>query len=296
MKISEVISKGVFINIKKKDGKYWFYVDTADGSECISNVGFPTKEAAEHAALTKGFNVKNGGKAEDELPDTVEVPKPTKREKTPGTEKPKEIDLGKFKEIKLEESIKRMIRAEISRLTKNKILVEAVKLDEKIEKYLAELKELQDKIASAKAEIDEIVKRTGLKDLEKRSDEILRDVLWDFFEELKKDEERIVRFNNIVMTVKRFQSSPATYEYEKVLDFAMTQVNQDVKAKILAELKATEKIGRTKGQVVFTTEGVGDIWNSIKQMFGRLLPVLKSKGKKIDAGIISAEKALKKIQ
>tara|TARA_R110000868_G_scaffold12456_24_gene59633 strand:+ start:1206 stop:2543 length:1338 start_codon:yes stop_codon:yes gene_type:complete len=300
MKLSEVISKGVFINIKKEDGKFWFYIDTVDGPECISNVGFPTKEAAEHAALTKGFNVKKGGDAEDEMPDTVEVPKPSKRETTKGTEKPKEIDLGKEKEIKLEEQIKRMIRSEIRRVTesfqKKKSLTEGTEITKKIEDSLAQLKDLQDKIASAKAEIDVIMKRTGLKDLEKKSDDILKDGLWDFFEELKKDEQRIVKFQDIVMTVKRFQASPATYEYEKVLDFAMTQVNQDVKAKILAELKASEKIGKTKGQVSFTTEGVGDIWNSLKQLFSRLIPSLKLKGKKIDAGISSAENALKKIR
>jgi len=113
MKLSEVISKGVFVTIKKEDGKFWFYIDNNGEQECISNVGFPTKEAAEHAALTKGFNVEKGGNAEDELPKTVEVPKPKAREKTPDTEKPKEIDLGKEKEIKLEEQIKKIIREEI---------------------------------------------------------------------------------------------------------------------------------------------------------------------------------------
>jgi hypothetical protein len=366
MNLNEVISKGVFINIKKEDGKFWFYIDTPDGAECISNVGFPTKEAAEHAALTKGFNV--------EMPKTVEVPKSSKRETTKGTEKPKEIDLGKEKTIKLEETIKKLIRKEISRVTEsnqkkkksltevysekdlnfvdgkavlkkgNKIvakvydravyypannlksgypknepyslemsvgsrgcssleevlvylnkylsegvLTEAPKMTKKIEQALLELKECQDILAKANAQIAAIKKKVNFDKIQKRADELLKEQLWDFLEELKKDESRIVKLKGIVMNINRHQASPITYEYEKVLDKVMEWVNQDVKLKIAAELKACEKLGKTKANISFTTEGVGDIWDSIKNYFGRLIPALQSKGEKIDAAIAELE-------
>lgn len=291
MKLSEVISKGVFITIKKEDGKFWFYVD----DECISNVGFPTKEAAEHAALTKGFNVEKGGDAEDEMPKTVEVPKPSKREKTPKTEKPKEIDLGKAKEIK--EHVMKIVVEELNRaIQKKKPLSEAVKITKKIEAALTELKDLQDILAKANAEIEAIKKKFDMSSIQKKADEILKEQLWDFLEELKKDETKIVKLKGIILKINRHQASPATYEYEKVLDFVMTQVNQDVKAKILAELKAVEKIGKTKANVSFTTEAVGGVWNTIVNFLSGLIPALKNKGKKIDNDIAKAEAQLANIQ
>lgn len=306
MTLSEVLSKGVFVTIKKEDGKFWFYIDNNGEQECISNVGFPTKEAAEHAALTKGFNVEKGGNAEDEMPETVKVPKPTKREKTPDTEKPKQIELGKEKEIKLEH-FKAVIKEEVEKFLKKhsnlkemfqkKNLTEAPEITEKVEKALNELKELQDKLAEAKAKIEQIKKDTNYNAVEKRIDQILKEELWDFFEELKKDGTRIVQLQKILMTINRFQAQPATYNYEKVLDFVMTQVNQDVKLKILQELKACETIGKTKGNVSFTqTEGIGDIWNSIKTYFQKLMPSLQSKGKKIDTNIQKLQNIVDKMK
>lgn len=306
MTLSEVISKGVFVTIKKEDGKFWFYIDNNGEQECISNVGFPTKEAAEHAALTKGFNVEKGGDAEDELPETVEVPKPSKRETTKGTEKPKEIDLGKEKKIKLEQ-VNRVIREEIINFIKKypkllenlqkKNLNEAPKLTKKIEDALIELEGLQKKLSDAKAQIEQIKKATNYTGLEKRIDKILKEELWDFFEELKKDDTRIVQIKNIIMNINRFQAETLTYKYEQVLDFVMTQVNQDVKLKILTELKACETLGRTKGNVSFTqTEGIGDIWNSIKSYFQKLIPSLKSKGTKIDDNIQKLQNIVDKMK
>lgn len=162
---------------------------------------------------------------------------------------------------------------------------------------MRQLKELQDKISDAKAQIDAIMKSTNLKDLEKQADSLLKEDLWSFFEELKKDDQRVVDLKDIIMKINRFQASPATYNYEKVLDFAMTQVNQDVKEKILAELKACETFGKTKGNVSFTqAEGVGDVWNSIVNYFKKLIPSLKSKGQKIDSNIAKLQQITSKMK
>jgi len=158
------------------------------------------------------------------------------------------------------------------------------------------LKENLDILDKANAEIEAIKKKYNMNAVQKNADELLKEQLWDFLEELKKDGTKIVKLRGIILKINRFQASPATYEYEKVLDFVMTQVNQDVKAKILAELKACEKIGKTKANVSFTTEGVGEVWDSIVNFLSGLLPALKKKGDKIDNDIAKAEAQLAKIQ
>jgi hypothetical protein len=377
-RISEGIdNRSIDVKIKKEDGTYWFFLQLDnDREENITNVGFETIELARHAARMKGFNIVDDkdDKQDDSFnkrPDSMTPPKPTKREKTPDTETPKEIDLGKEKTIKLEEAIKRIIRKEISRLKedfadfdsddvrssvinylygckyrgakvdainknlqaqgsdlegnlinatlenlqkdgqvvligdtayirefapknesaqkKKRSLTETPKVTKKIQEALLELKGLQEQLAAAQAQMEEIKKKTNFDALQKRADQILKEQLWDFLEELKKDETRILKLKDIVLKINRHQASPATYNYEQVLDKVMEWVNQDVKAKILAELKATEKFGKTKANVSFTTEGIGDIWDSIKNILGRLIPALQSKGDKIDNAIADFE-------
>jgi hypothetical protein len=116
---------------------------------------------------------------------------------------------------------------------------------------------------------------------------------------LKKDEQRLVDLGDIIMTVVKFQAEPATYEYEKTLDYALTQVNQDVKEKVLMQLKATEKIGKTKGSVSFATktEATGNsVWSSITNFLGRFIPALKRKGQKIDTELNKLKVLVAKIK
>lgn len=387
-RISEGIdNRSIDVKIKKENETYWLFLQLDnDKEENITNVGFETIELARHAARMKGFNIVGDkeDKQEDsfnKLPDSATPPKPDAREKTPSTEKPKEIDLGKEKTIKLEETIKKLIRKEISRVTEsnqkkkksltevysekdlnfvdgkavlkkgNKILAkvydravfypannlksgypknepyslemsvgsrgcssleevlmylnkylsegvltEAPKMTKKIEQALLELKKCQDILAKANAQIAAIKKKVNFDKIQKRADELLKEQLWDFLEELKKDQSRIVKLKGIVMNINRHQASPITYEYEKVLDKIMEWVNQDVKLKIAAELKACEKLGKTKANISFTTEGVGDVWDSIKNFFSRFIPALKAKGEKIDAGIADLEQQLSEIE
>jgi len=180
----------------------------------------------------------------------------------------------------------------INKYLSESVISEATKITKKVKDAITKLNDLQKKLAEAQAKIDAIKKEYGFDDLQKQADNILKENLWDFMEQLKKDDVRIVKIKNLIMKINRFQASPATYNYEKVLDYAMTLVNQDVKEKILIELKACEKIGNTKGNVSFTTEGIGDIWNSIKGFFQRLIPALQSKGQKIDNQISDLEKQI----
>lgn len=272
---------GIEVKITEKDKRHWIIQKDID--KILGDpTGYETKELANQAALINGFIFPKADEMAGQVP---EVPKATKAEPTK-FEKPKEIDPGKPKEIKLEEDIKRIIREEIKLLQKKNSISEAPKITPKIEKAILELEKMHTALRTAQAKVDAIMKETGLKDLQKKTDTLLKEDLWNFFEELKRDDQRIVKLKNIVLNIDRFQAQPATYEYEKVLDLAMTYVNQDVKQKILDDLKASERIGKTKGSVSFAkVEGVGDVWNSIVSFLSKILPSMKSKGKKLDGDL-----------
>jgi len=277
------------VKIKQTDGSWHIYLQTVDGEECLTMTGWGTKEQAEHAAMTKGYSF--DANKSNETP-TRDTPKYTGYEKV-RSEKPEEMKLSKEKtiEIKLESMMRRI-------LGKKKALIEA-DLSATVKEQLRNLKQLQQQIAEAKAQVDAVMKSTGLKDLEKSADKLLKEELWDFFNELKKDEQRLVDLGDIIMTVVKFQSEPATYEYEKTLDYALTQVNQDVKEKVLMQLKASEKIGKTKGSVSFATktEAAGNsIWSSITNFLGKFIPALKRKGQKIDTELTKLKGLVAKIK
>lgn len=105
--IKELHNTDTEVKIKQVDGR-WRICQT-ETDHYLDNNGYETKELAQHAALTKGYSYSG---VEEELPDTVEVPKPTKREKTPGTDKPEELKLGKETEQKLESIIRKVIKEE----------------------------------------------------------------------------------------------------------------------------------------------------------------------------------------
>ena len=104
---SDRLSKQTSVKIKKSDGRWHIYADTIDGEECISPQGYETKEQAEHAAMMKGYSFK-GNPYNSEF-EGSEPLKPTKSEPIKH-EKPKDMDLGKEKELKLENLIRKIIR------------------------------------------------------------------------------------------------------------------------------------------------------------------------------------------
>ncbi len=108
------------VKIKNKDGKWWICTETDQGEEYLNSVGFDSKEAAEHSALTKGYSYSD---AEPNLSEPLKV---TKSEPTK-FEKPEEIKLSKEKEIKLESILRRIIKEEIS---KKKVLREIYTKDD----------------------------------------------------------------------------------------------------------------------------------------------------------------------
>lgn len=91
------------VKIKKEDNRFWIQLkedDTVVGSP----QGYETKEMAEMACNGRGFKLNDD---ELELPETVEVPEPSKG-KPIKFKKPEIIDVGEEKELK--ESLKNLIK------------------------------------------------------------------------------------------------------------------------------------------------------------------------------------------
>lgn len=98
------------VKIKQKDKLWWICQTETD--ECLNAVGFPSKEAAEHSALTKGYNFSGQENMNEMEPEVLT----TKKEKTKGVDKVEDMKLDKEKEIKLEilRIAKRVIKEEVS--------------------------------------------------------------------------------------------------------------------------------------------------------------------------------------
>jgi hypothetical protein len=276
------------VTIKKVNGKYNIYKKTEDGVEDTPLNAYPyeTENHAVMSAIYKGYTPDNDISTDKKY----KQPKQTQHEPTKFT-KPKEMKLDKEREVKLE----RLIRKVIGEMKLNELDV----TDPKIEKLIDDLAESERQLKEAMAKIDALKKELNVAGLEKQSKQLVGE-LSDFLDEMKKDKERIIRTKNVVMSIDRYQSIKATYQYESVLDFAMTQVNQDVKFKILQELKATEKLSPVKGSLSFTTRtesfSFSNIINKIKQFALSILPKFVSKGKKIDDNITKLEKMTQQLK
>ena len=109
--------EGINVKVKEVDGRWRICQEDTD--EYRDNIGYETKELAQHAAMTKGFNVKGG---EDESP-IAEPLDATKREKTKGVDKVEDVKLDKEKEIKLEilRIAKRVIKEELKKKPEDEI-------------------------------------------------------------------------------------------------------------------------------------------------------------------------------
>lgn len=277
------------VRIKKIDGTFWIHKVKSSGEEvCVSKTGYETKDQAERAAMLKGYVLLGtGGEIEE-----YEFLKPPKANDAKSADyKPK---AQKFDSI--EETVRRVLR-EVNK----KKLNEADVTDPKIEQALEKLVSLQEKLAEATAQIEALKKQLGVSEMEKEYKKIVDEQLWDFLEQLKKDGDRVARTKTVLLDIQRFQTERPSYEYEKVLDFVMTQVNQEVQYKIINELKAREKISKVKPALSLSrrSESVlkessifGKIANWFKSFLSGFNAKMEAKGQVIDNNLDKAEKML----
>jgi hypothetical protein len=261
------ILEPVKVKIKQKDKKFNLHLCSVDGDdEILNKVPFETKDLAAHHALTKGWEVEN-------------YEQPTN----------------------LKESLKQVIREIISEINLKKKLSEVDVNDPKLEKAINELSDLEKQLAEAEAQIAELKKKLNVSQMEKRYKELVDNELGDFLNEMKKDDERVARTKNVLMTIKRFQAEKEVTEYKQLYLFAMTQVNQDVKAKILDMFKVHTKITKVIPALSFSkTESLikeenlfQKLGNWIVRQLDAIAPKLARQGEKIDNALDKLERVLK---
>lgn len=279
-RLNEGSAGSIPVKIKKEDDRYFIYVQYPDETEkCITNVGFETEDLALHGVTTKGYTLVND---KDE-------PKDNKFTELPNAMAQRSND------FKLSEgSIKTLKRLIVE------VLSEVDVTDPKLESTINMLAELEQKLAAATAQLEALKKQLDIAGLERQYKTLVETELWGFLEELKRDEVRVVRTKTIVMTIKRFQTDDKlTYKYEGPFMKALTYVNQDVKFKMLADLKEVETISKVKPALSFTTNEnaqtsnfVRRAFNWIKTKFSAFLTSTKTKGQKIDSDLAKLERVL----
>ena len=194
----------------------------------------------------------------------------------------------------IEEKLEKIVRKIIK-----ESLMERDITDPKVEKAIEDLNDMQAKLLEATAQMEALKEKLGIKDLEKQIKKLVDVDLSGLLDEMKKDDDRIARTKNVILNVSKWHTERENYSYEKVLDFAMTQVNQDVKFKILEELKATQTITKVKGQLTFAprTESVlkeENIFTKIGNWLSNIVSKLKLKGNKIDNNLDKLERIINK--
>lgn len=280
--------------IKKEDGTYWIYrVNNRDNSEvCASNTGYESKESAERAAQLKGYVMVDAkGNVQE-----YEFAKVSKNADARSADyKPKQTKIEYIEEI-----VRKIVHE--SKVSKKK-LNEA--LDAKVEAKLDELAELQIQLEEAqakmKAVMDQLSKDLNIKAMEKRYAELLKGELWGFMEQMKHQDERIIRTKKYFMEIQKYQAEVLTYDNVKTLEYAMTQVNQDVKYNILTFQKGTEKLTKRVGDISIQklesrlneSGWLQRVWKALGNLVAPFLQTIKAKNANIDKNLDTIGSILK---
>lgn len=235
--LSELLhTKDTEITIKQKDGKWWHCLKTVDGEEYLNKDGFDSKEQAEHSALTKGYTFPGIEKMKGKVP---EIPKVTKHEPTK-FDKPKEIDLGKGKELKLEilKIVKKVLREEIDK--KKDYLTEADLTDKpELEAKARRYAELAQKMKELEAE---------LKDMEKEYVQ-LDDEFRPLLEQVGKTKDTFIRAGKLLIKIERAGYEKTGSSYKTGFEYLYNKVNGTMKGLADEALKMTQTVSYVKSKI-----------------------------------------------
>lgn len=273
------------VKIKQKDKLWWIQQEETD--ECLNAVGFDSKEAAEHSALTKGYSFPKS----DEFNEVESEILTSKIEKTKGVDKVETMKLDKEKEIKLEilRIAKRVIREELSK--KKVKLTELEVTDPDKVKKMEEMARLSDSFDRLKAEMEKIKKQ-----LDPLDEEITK-----WMDEADAAGERALETKNILITIKRKGNPNAEVAaYKERFERLYSRVNGALKKQEDEFWAATRKF-----KVVPTSIGVQykkqenamnedniltQGWDKIKSFFSNLYNKVIQYGKVADQGIAELHK------
>ena len=227
----------------------------------MTPVGFETKELAEYSAMMKGFIVDDTLYEDDQ--EMSEPLKPTKREKTPGTEKPKEEKLSKGTELKLEGIVRRILKEEL----KNKVLKEAdvtdrPDLEAKAKRYAQianQMKLLEEELKNLETEYTEL-------------DTEFRELL----EAVGTTKDTFIRAGKLLIKIEREGYDRKSRSYKTGFDFLWNKVNGTMKTLADEALKLTETASYVKSKISVVDEG-----RLTENWFTKIKNFISSKIKKI---------------
>lgn len=227
-------SKQTNVKIKQENKRWHIYLETVDGDECLTPVGFETKELAEHAAMMKGYNFKGNPYSEDY--EGMEVEKPTKREKVKGLKEPEEMKLSKEKEIKLESMIKKAIK-EIQ--IKKKVNLKEELTDSELEQKARRFAELAQKMKSLESELKQM-------ELEYTN---LDQELTPLVEQVGKTKDTFIRAGKILIKIEREGYEKKNKSYKTGFEYLYNKVNGTMKDLAEEALKLTETVSYVKSKI-----------------------------------------------
>lgn len=256
------------VKIRKDGDRFHIFLQTIDGEQQLSIQGWETKEQAEHAAMMKGY--KYDGNPYFEKHKGIEVPKATKSEPVKH-EKPKEIDLGKEKELKLENFIREVIKKELNK-KKVQLKEEIAVNDAEIEEYA----KLVDQIDKMKAELSKLTKRFD------ELDEKFKKMLDVLESELGESKENFIRYKNILITIKRKGYERTNYKYKEAFDELYKKVNANMKKMIDEVLEANKTITKVSSSLSVQYEAnnfITNIFNRVKTWFVSFIGKLRNTNK-----------------
>jgi hypothetical protein len=283
--ITEMATK---VKIKKDNGKYNLYRCTVDGDEetPVNKFPYDTEEQAITTAIYKGFDV---GEQAPKSRKTHLI----KNEEIPRVkyDKPKEIELGIEREVKLENLIRKLVKEQFSNKKKlREIDITDPETVKKVEDY-----------ARLANEMDRL--KAQLKALEKQftplDDEFV--AMLDAVDETK---ERALRTKNILITIKKKGYEAKSFRYKEGFELYFSKVNKAMKKMgedCLAATMTMKKVSSSLAVQKMQDENklneaglLSGIWNKLKNFISKFTTKIKQQGQSVDKDLNKLEQLVNK--
>ena len=167
------------------------------------------------------------------------------------------------------------------------VIIQEFRIDKSIESKVDEFGELSD-------EIDRV--KNNLGDLKKRY-KVLEDQLRPIFDELEDFEEKSLRTQKYLVSIKRSGYERINYKYKEVFETSLTKVNKqtrDLLKDLLDETKSITQVVTSIGvQKVDEGNLFKDLFRKIKQVVRSILPTIRKTNKSMDDLLGISQKILR---
>jgi flagellar biosynthesis chaperone FliJ len=276
------------VKIKKDKDKYNIYACTVDGIDetPLNYAPYETEQHALASAIYKGYDV------DDELPKPKKT-NPIKNQEVPRVkhEKPKEMDLGKEREIKLENLVRRIyneIKNSSVKFKKNTIS-ELDITDPTLVAELETMADLAEKMDRMKAELSALTAQ--FKPLDEKFTAML--------DAIDENKERVLRTKNVLVTIKKKGYEAESIKYKELFEALYGKINGKLK-KIANDMKTAATTIKKVSSSIATqklnsesklNEGMlSNLWNKVKNYITSFTSKIKQQGQSVDADLEKLEK------